>query len=808
MNSTATQEKTSCYHCGEDCPSVPLIREEKKFCCEGCRTVYDILSQNGMCEYYRYNETPGNNRKSPDRQRYDFLDDEEVASRFITYKDDNQTHVNFYIPGMHCSSCIWLLENLNKLHPGILRSRVNFITKELSLQFSTNLKLPEIASLLDRVGYPPHLSMDSLSEQKVKSSYFDKRYFYKLGIAFFSFGNIMLLSFPEYFGIDAITESPYRSLFGYLNFVLALPVMFYSASEFFVSAWKGVRIRSLNMDFPIALGILVMFIRSSWEIFSGTGGGYMDTLASLVFLMLVGRSLQNMTYGRLSFDRDYKSYFPVSVTRLFEGKEKGIPVNKVETGFRLLIRNNELIPADAILFKGDAHIDYSFVTGESTPVEKTLGEIIFAGGKQIGNPIEVEVVREVSQSYLTRLWNEDVFNTDKSEHERLNNLSNRISKWFTLVILLIATGAALYWFREDSSRAMHAFASVLIITCPCALALSTPFTLGNTMRIMGKWNFYLRSTDVIEKLAKVDTILFDKTGTLTQAGKAQLEYKGEPLDQNTLELISTATRNSTHPLSRSISEHLDEFHNEIKLDSFQEIAGKGIIASYKSKEVKIGSASWILNGEPQKEDIRSTEVYISVNGTPKGKFIIMNEFRPGLEHVINDLKQENEIVLVSGDNDSDLERLLPFFGNKAEMHFRYSPFQKLELVKEKQAEQKNVLMIGDGLNDAGALRQSDVGISVSEDINNFSPACDAILDSDRFTMLPSLLKFAKIAVVIILISFGLSFLYNIVGLWFAVQGNLSPLVAAILMPLSSISVILFTTGATALMAKRTLNNKG
>ncbi|HCA83309.1 MAG TPA: heavy metal translocating P-type ATPase, partial [Flavobacteriales bacterium] len=197
-----------------------------------------------------------------------------------------------------------------------------------------------------------------------------------------------------------------------------------------------------------------------------------------------------------------------------------------------------------------------------------------------------------------------------------------------------------------------------------------------------------------------------------------------------------------------------------------------------------------------------------VNGTPKGKFIIMNEFRPGLEHVINDLKQENEIVLVSGDNDSDLERLLPFFGNKAEMHFRYSPFQKLELVKEKQAEQKNVLMIGDGLNDAGALRQSDVGISVSEDINNFSPACDAILDSDRFTMLPSLLKFAKIAVVIILISFGLSFLYNIVGLWFAVQGNLSPLVAAILMPLSSISVILFTTGATALMAKRTLNNKG
>lgn len=807
MPDTKTKEHLVCYHCGEDCPDQALLLEEKPFCCEGCRTVYDILNTSGMCDYYALNENPGTTRKSLNAVQYDFLDDPEAAKKFITYRDDEQVHASFYIPSMHCSSCIWLLENLNRIHPKIFRSRVNFVKKELSVVFHPDFTLSGLAKLLDRVGYPPHLSMHSLEKNGIQQSYFDKRYFYKLGIAFFSFGNIMLLSFPEYFGVDALTESPYRRFFGYLNFILALPVMFYSAAEFFNSAWNGVKMRTLNMDFPIALGILIMFVRSTYEIFSGTGGGYMDTLASLVFLMLVGRALQNMTYGRLSFDRDYKSYFPVSVTLLEKEKEKNIPANQVVVGNRLRIRNNELVPADAILFSGEAHIDYSFVTGESVPVDKMLGEIIFAGGKQIGNPIEVEVVKEVSQSYLTRLWNEDTFNKDKEEQDKLTTISHRISKWFTLIILAIASGSALYWLRTDPERALHAFTSVLIITCPCALALSTPFTLGNALRVLGRLKFYLKNTIVIEKLAKTDTVLFDKTGTLTRAGGSRMNYTGEKLTEEEQGLVKIISGNSVHPLSRSIYESLDTTDTAYSMNAFEELSGKGIRAQIGNTSIRLGSESWIKGIQRDPSDIRSMEVHLEISGRYKGFFNIRSEYRKDLGTVIPSLREKLDVQLISGDNDSEKTHLLPLFGDLDKMHFRQSPFDKLQYVKDLQKKNRKVLMIGDGLNDAGALRQSDTGISISENINNFSPACDAILDSDSFHFLPHFIAFSKSAIRVIKISFGLSFLYNIVGLWFAVQGHLSPLIAAVLMPLSSISVILFTTLAVGIISKKTFGNQ-
>jgi Cu+-exporting ATPase len=303
----------------------------------------------------------------------------------------------------------------------------------------------------------------------------------------------MLLSFPEYFGL-AEFEQQFKSFFGWLNLLFALPVVFYSGRDYFISAWKNLRNKVLNLDFPLALGIAVMFIRSFYEIVSGTGAGFVDTLCGLVFFLLIGKWVQQRTYHHLSFERDYRSYFPVAVTLIIDGMEKPVPMDELKVGDRILIRNNEVIPADTILMKGDALIDFSFVTGESAPVQKVLGELVYAGGRQINEAIELEVIKPVSQSYLTSLWNNEAFEGKK---KKIETFSDIVSKYFSVVLLLIAFGSAAFWMFEDSSKAWQSFTAVLIIACPCALALSSPFTLSAVLSIFDKNKFYLKNTAVV-----------------------------------------------------------------------------------------------------------------------------------------------------------------------------------------------------------------------------------------------------------------------------------------------------------------------
>jgi Cu+-exporting ATPase len=306
MNTAKEEALTKCYHCGENCNG-SIRLQEKPFCCEGCKTVFEILSQNNLCDYYDLNNNPGltlNKKLNP--KKFGYLDDEQVKAQLISFNDGNTSKATFYIPQIHCSSCIFLLENLYKFKSGVQRSVVNFMKREVSITFdNSQVTLRQVVETLAGIGYEPHINLNDL-ERKEKKDHL-RRYYIKIGIAFFAFGNIMLLSFPEYLGIDILSETPMRKFFGYLNFVLALPVMFYCAEEFFQSAWGALKQKSLNMDIPIALGILVMFLYSAFEIFTHTGAGYYDTLASLVLLMLIGRFFQNKTYDTLSFERDYKS---------------------------------------------------------------------------------------------------------------------------------------------------------------------------------------------------------------------------------------------------------------------------------------------------------------------------------------------------------------------------------------------------------------------------------------------------------------------------------------------------------------------
>jgi len=799
------EQSLICYHCGDECKDDSIRTDDKIFCCNGCKTVYEILDQNRLCNYYNLDQTPG---ISPDLNfgsRFDYLDDPSTIQKLLDFQNDNISKITFHIPQMHCSSCIWLLENLYKLNTGVSSSQVDFLKKELSVTFNQNkISLKGLVKLLTSIGYEPQILLESVDKKPEDAV--SKRLHYRIGVAGFCFLNVMLFTFPEYLGID-FTDSFLKNFFISLNLILSLPVVFFSGWEYFGSALKGLRKKIINIDFPISLGILALFGRSIFEVAAQTGSGYFDSLTGLIFFLLLGKLLQEKTYSYLNFERNYKSFFPLSVSIKIENSEKSIPINKLMIGNRIIVRKNEIIPADSILLNGDGRIDYSFVTGESKPVNKVSGEFVYAGGRHLGSVIELEVIKDVSQSYLTQLWNNEIFNNpDKSAESYFTNFSNAVSKYFTFVILLIAFVAAGFWFQASIATALNVFTAVLIVACPCALALSTPFTLGNAMRILGRNKLYLRNTAVIEDLAKVDSIVFDKTGTITQLGKSDLIFTGNVLNSFQQKMIKSLVRNSTHPLSRKIFNSLeaDEFFPVTKFD---EIPGLGITGIVYGNALKVGSRVFI-DGSVEENQL-ATKIFISINEELIGYFSVTNSYRKGIKDFIRSLGSKYKLSLLSGDNDGEKYNLMKFFNDENELHFNQSPENKLKFVRSHQQSGKKVLMIGDGLNDAGALKQSDVGIAVTEDVSSFSPACDAILAASNLTFLPKFLNYSQSAIKIIYISFVISFLYNLFGLTFAIQGMLSPIIAAILMPLSSISVVLFATLSTNFVAKRMkLLNKG
>jgi len=784
-----------CYHCGDTCNDGPIIAHDKVFCCDGCKTVYELLEENNLCTYYTLGQNPGITGKQPVAEaRFAYLDDAGVEAQLISFRNDNICKLIFYVPQMHCSSCIWLLENLFKLNPGISASTVNFLRKEVSITYLHQLTtLRDVVQLLARIGYEPAITLADTDGKKAPQP--NRDIIFKLGVAGFCFGNVMLLAFPDYLAGAGIQQS-FGLFFGYLSLLLSMPVLGYSARGFFTAAWQGVRQRIVNIDLPISLGLAALFIMSVYQIIFQQGAGYLDSFTGLVFFMLIGKYVQQKTYDTLSFDRDYTSYFPVSITVLKEqGEEESVAVRNMKAGDRIRIRNQELIPADAILLRGQAMIDYSFVSGESEPVEKVVGEVIYAGGRQVGESIELEIIKAVSQSYLTQLWNNTNFS--KNETQSIDTYANVAAKWFILVTLLLAAGALIYWVPRDTDMAMKAFTSVLIIACPCALSLSTPFVHGNTLRIFGKNKFYLKNTAVVETLAKIDIVVFDKTGTLTEPSAAELVYTGKALTQTQQQSIKSVLRHSTHPLSQRIFLSVDGPVQEVR--HFEEFAGKGLVGEVNGQLLRIGSAAYV--GVPADKDALKTTVYVSVNGVVLGFYTFYNVYRPGLKEILHDLS-DKQIAVLSGDNNHEAVRLREILGEEAELNFSQSPMQKLEYIQQLKSNDRHVLMVGDGLNDAGALRQSNVGIALTNSIANFSPSCDAILDASAFDKLSRFIGFSKRSMNIILASFAVSLVYNVVGLTFAVQGIFSPIVSAILMPISSLSVIIFATLSVRIAAKR------
>ncbi len=800
INDEIINDSMVCYHCGDICKDDSIQKDGKLFCCTGCLFVHKLLADNKLNDYFEVAKKSGIKPKMFGKDEFVYLDNQDIIEKIVSFSVNGTSKVTLFIPEVYCSACIWLLENLYRLNKGILESKVNFLKKEISIIFKDNItSLREIVELLTSIGYRPKLNISEIEGKKQSSG--NKSLYIKLGISGFVFGNIMLLALPEYFA-GGFLELGFKTYLGYLSIFLGLFAL-YSGSDYFTSAWRSLKLKHINIDVPVALGIAVLFIRSVYDIFTQTGPGFIDSMSGLIFLLLIGRVFRQKTFHALSFDRDFKSYFPLSVIRKNDSGEEYISLSNIKPKDLLIIRNNEIIPTDSILESNTASIDYSFVTGESRPVQISKGDKVFAGGKQIGTSIEVSAQKVFNQSYITDLWNHKAF--IKKDDSYISQISNTAAKYFTAAILVIASVTLIYWLPVDFNIAMNAFTAILIIACPCALALTIPFTYGMTLRVFSRNSFFLKNDSIVEYLSKISSIIFDKTGTLTDIGKSDVEWNGKELTDKEKVLIKSSVKHSNHPVSRLILNYFSNI-DMIEIKDFNEEEAKGIETSSENITIKIGKFDWLktfLTKSDYGDDLQpESSVYISIDNEILGCFKIVPYYRKNISDTLKNLLQNYQVSVLSGDNDNEKDKLTELTGKEIPMRFNQLPLEKLEYITSLQEKDEKVMMIGDGLNDAGAIKQSNVGVAVTDSSSSFTPGSDAILLSDNIHHLPEFLKLTKLSMRTVYYSFLISILYNVVGITIAVQGFLSPLIAAIFMPLSSITVIIFTVSKVKLDSKR------
>lgn len=803
-SASAPSGKNVCYHCGAPLRDSIVTEGEKTFCCHGCHAVFQLLTDNGLADFYKFGETARVRIQAPPKEdAFAFLDDPSVRKRLVDFADENITRVTFRVPDIHCIACVWLLENLFRLRQGIGRCEVNFLRKEVLVAFEhSKVALGEVAALLASLGYPPELNLSDL-EGRARSPV-SRRLWIQMAVAGFAFGNTMLFSIPSYLGLDKASGQRLTPLFGWLSFLLATPVLLYSAADYWRAAWAGLRQRRLTIEVPITAGIAALFAQSTWVLVAGRGEGYFDSFCGLMFFLLCGKMFQQKTYDRLAFERDYKSFFPLSVTRKKDGIEERVSLSRLQVGDRLMLRNGELIPADARLVSGMGRIDYSFVTGESRPVHKSQGDHLYCGGRQTGGSIEIEMVKDVSQSQLSSLWNQEAFRKEKGKV--FDTLTNRYSEQFGRLVIAVAVCSAIFWWFREPGVSFRAFTAVLIVACPCALALAAPFALGTAQRILTRRGVFLKNAQVVETLAQVKTVVFDKTGTLTTIESASPVFEGRALVSEEERWVASLARHSTHPYAAQIFNGIADAGIHCAVHSFIENPGAGIEGMIEGRVVWMGSAAWLtsrgITVPRVKAPAQGGEVHLAVDHEYRGRYLLAGSLRPEIECLARKLSGEYELALISGDNDREQPQMRELFGKSAPLLFNQSPLDKLNFIEQCQLHGKVVMMVGDGLNDAGALQQSDAGVAVVENINAFSPASDVIMTATAVPQLNDVLRFAKDATRVVRVSFLISALYNIVGLGIAARGLLSPVVCAILMPLSSVTVMTFACGMTACAGRR------
>lgn len=772
---TASDRIPTCKHCGNVCVASTVEEGGERFCCEGCAAVYQIMTD----------------RAPQNADSYAELDNDGIAAQFVELKTDKTVRYRLYLPDIHCASCLWTLEQLNLLDTGIVHSEVDFVRRVIRVSINpAKTSLRKVAQLLASLAYPPHLSAESTATDTIEANRTATRKLYsRIAVAAFATANVMMMSIARYLAGSGGLEPALETVFIGLCIILSIPVLLFSAWPWLHAAYVSLQHKRIGLDIPVALGIVVLFTRSMVDIYNGTGEGFLDSFVGLVLFLLIGRLFQLKSFNAISFARTYKSFFPLSIRVRRDRNTTVIPIQEIVIGDKMEVRSSETIPCDGVVTSNSGYVDYSFVTGESSPVEVVNGSVVYAGGKVLGRGLNVVAIKKSSHGYLASLWENHQSATAENYYLKV---SDTFGLYFTVATLVTALLGLIFWL-PDTQMAFNVFTAVLIIACPCALTIAAPVTLGTAMSVLSSAGVYFKNVSVFVNLKKITTILFDKTGTLTQSGW-RISYEGRPLTAMEESAISSIASQSTHPLSRAIAGNTQL----TTVGEIEEVHGMGINGISNGIEVRIGRKEFVTQS-PLTEKQQGT--YVSVNGQVAGRYVVQHELRSGVNGMMGALRSRYSLKLISGDSTPDKQMFQEAFAEN-EMYFNQTPQEKQQFIERLQEDGDNVLMIGDGLNDAPAMMQASVGIAVSDSTATIVPACSMVIPAGKLQLLAQILSYTNSLHRIIVGLFVFTMAYNIVVISLALMGMITPILAAILMPLNSLLVIAVSVFGARLLGRR------
>lgn len=779
-----------CAHCGLSLPERGAIESDgKRFCCNGCSTVYAAIQSAGLGAFYdgRALEAREAVPARPSGRRFAELDDPDLARTF-EHHSDGSVSTWLTLEGVHCAACVWLVESLPRVAAGVREARLDFARATAKVRWSPGeTSLSAVAVALDRLGYTPHAFGAGRGEQRG-----DRALLVRLGVAGAIAGNVMLMALALYSG--AGSDAAFAAFFRWGSLVLALPSVVYCAGIFYRGAWAALRTRTPNMDLPIAIGISAGFVSGAVNTFRGSGEVFFDTITTLVFLLLVGRWLGQRHQRRAALAADLALALAPTTARVVEGAERReIRADSVSAEALVEVLPGERIPVDGRVETGDSAVDARLLTGESSPLEVKPGDRVYAGTDNLARVIVIRVERAGEQTRVAKL----VAEMERAQRERapIVRAADRIAGRFVVVVLALAALTLAVWWRVDPSLAVDHTIALLVVTCPCALGMATPLAVSVALGRAARRGILVRGGDVLETLARPARFVFDKTGTLTVGRPELVEWTGsEELGR----LVSAAERGCDHPLARAFRRAF-EGSEGLVAESVERLTGSGLRATVEGRRLLVGTPELLTSsGVELSDDVLSrTRAHASRGLTPvlvadDGRIAIAafgDALRSDAARALGELANyATSMSVLSGDHPLVVDRVcseLPL----ASMRGGVSPEEKLSEIAAYVEKGERVVMVGDGMNDAAAMSAASVGIAVhggaeasllAAGVFSTEPGVWPVLDAVRG---------ARLTLRAIHRGLAFSLAYNVVGVLLAMTGVLSPLVAAILMPLSSLTVV-------------------